>query len=224
LLAPEETAKLPAQLYPTHSGAQANATGVPVKPQPAQSRPALSQLAQASISTATAVVPIPAPVPVPAATNSRPTRPSLSDQLAAIGSSAEALTLNIKQNAGMTTVSDESDPPLFAFPTKALTIGTLSCRYPSPARFYKDRIEYTFHHPFESLEVEMHMYYRDLLQSTIVGGKLKFKLPRRLVNFLADFDPSNPNHVVSIELGGFVLTLTPRRLATLVRLNNLRLI
>lgn len=127
-------------------------------------------------------------------------RPSLSDQLAAIGSEAASLTLNIRQKAGLTADS-ESDPPLFVFPTKNLSIGTLNCRYPSPARFFRDRIEYVFHHPFESMEVEMHMYYRDILQPIIVGGKLRFKLPRRLIHFLSDFDPSNHNHVVSIELG-----------------------
>ena len=127
-------------------------------------------------------------------------RPSLSDQLAAIGSEAASLTLNIRQKAGLATDS-ESDPPLFVFPTKNLSIGTLNCRYPSPVRFFRDRIEYVFHHPFESMEVEMHMYYRDILQPVIVVGKLRFKLPRRLIHFISDFDPSNHNHVVSIELG-----------------------
>jgi hypothetical protein len=133
---------------------------------------------------------------------SRTIRPSLSEQLAAIGSEAETLTLNIKKKAGIAADS-ETDQPLYVYPTKNLSIGTLSCRYPSPARFYRDRIEYTFHHPFENMEIEMHMYYRDLLNASVVGTKLRFKLPRRLVHFLSDFDPSNPNHVVMIELGMF---------------------
>jgi len=140
--------------------------------------------------------------------NSRPTRPSLSEQLAAIGSKAEALTQDIRQKAGLPTDVD-GDQPLFVVPTRALVVGTLSCRFPSPARFYRDRIEYTFHHPFEALEVEMRLYYKDLLQPAMVGGRLKFKLPRRLVHFLSDFDPSNPNHNVSIELGSSFLRCSP---------------
>jgi hypothetical protein len=57
--------------------------------------------------------------------------------------------------------------------------------------------------------VEMHLYYKDLLQPAMVGGRLKFKLPRRLVHFLSDFDPTNPNHNVSIELGSLPLCFPP---------------
>lgn len=109
--------------------------------------------------------------------NGKSLRPSLSEQLAAIGCKAEALTQEIRQKAGLSTDSN-FDLPLFVVPAKSLSIGTLNCRYPAPARFYSDRIEYTFHHPFEPTEVEMSMYYRDMLQTALVGGKLKFKLPR----------------------------------------------
>ena len=89
-------------------------------------------------------------------------RPSLSEQLASIGAKAEALTADIKAKAGMPAdgAAGASDAPLFVVPSKCLAVGTLNCRYPSPARFFRDRIQYTFHHPFEATEIEMVMYYR----------------------------------------------------------------
>ena len=89
-------------------------------------------------------------------------RPSLSDQLASIGAKADALTADIKTKAGMSTdgIGGSNDVPIFVVPSKCLSVGTLNCRFPSPARFFRDRIEYTFHHPFESTEVEMVMFYR----------------------------------------------------------------
>jgi len=86
-------------------------------------------------------------------------------------------------------------------PAKAFSVGTLNCRYPSPARFYRSRIEYTFNHPFENSEILMTMYYTDMASPALAAGKLKFKLPRRLAHFPADFNPNNPSHAIVIELG-----------------------
>ena len=47
----------------------------------------------------------------------------------------------------------------------------------------------------------MVMHYCDMIQTALAGGRLKFKLPRRLVHFSSDFDPNNPTHVIAIELG-----------------------
>lgn len=126
-------------------------------------------------------------------------RPSLSEQLASIGANASALTQDIRAKAGLDRLSDSTDIPLFTMPAKCFTVGNLNCRYPSPVRFFNDRMEYTFHHPFESAEIRMVMYYRDLIGPSIVSNKLKFKVPRALTHFPADFDPSNPQHLITIE-------------------------
>ena len=127
-------------------------------------------------------------------------RPSLSEQLAAIGANAGALTASIRANAGLGNDS-AGDPPVVVLPAKSFTVGTLSCRYPSPARFYRDRLEYIFHHPYEAIEISMTMHYPDLMQVQLNSGKLRFKLPRRLDHFPSDFNPSNPTHAITIELG-----------------------
>jgi hypothetical protein len=127
------------------------------------------------------------------------TRPSLSEQLATIAANAAALTVDIRAKAGMDSTGTFGDPPLLTYPAKCFTVGTLSCRYPSPVSFYQDRMEYTFHHPFENSEIRMIMYYRDLSGPVIVGNKLRSKLPRALSHFPADFDPNNPQHQITIE-------------------------
>ena len=128
-------------------------------------------------------------------------RPSLSEQLAAITASAGALTASIRATAGMDNAGDIQDPPIVVLPARSFSVGTLSCRYPSPVRFYRNRLEYTFHHPFEASEILMTMHYSDMATSHLNAGKLKFKLPRRLTHFPADFNPNNPSHAITIELG-----------------------
>lgn len=41
----------------------------------------------------------------------------------------------------------------------------------------------------------------DMLQTALTAGRLKFKISRKLIHFASDFDPNNPMHVISIELG-----------------------
>ena len=128
-------------------------------------------------------------------------RPSLSEQLAAITADADALAKDIRAKGGLDKDDNPGDPAIVVLPAKSFSVGTLCCRYPSPTRYYRDRIEYTFHHPYENSEVHMTMYYCDMIQVALSGGRLKFKLPRRLVHFSSDFDPNNPTHVIAIELG-----------------------
>ncbi len=128
-------------------------------------------------------------------------RPSLSEQLAAITADADALTKDIRAKGGLDRNDDPNDQPIVVLPAKSFSVGTLCCRYPSPTRYYRDRIEYTFHHPYEHCEVHMIMHYSDMMQTALTAGRLKFKLPRRLVHFASDFDPNNPTHVIAIELG-----------------------
>ncbi len=90
----------------------------------------------------------------------RPQRPSLSEQLAAITANASNITKDIRSKHGLDSADDLNNPPLVTLPAKSFSVGTLCCRYPSPTRYYKDRLEYTFHHPYENSEVLMVMYYR----------------------------------------------------------------
>lgn len=148
-----------------------------------------------------------------------PTRPSLSAQLATISANAEAITQDIRAKAGMSPYSSSNstvgtgnsstvgaDPYLLlSMPAKCFTVGTLNCKYPSPVRFFPDRLEYTFHHPFEASEINMIMSYRDMSSFALNSPAatrmlLSFRVPRRLTHFSNDFDPSNPMHNIVIEL------------------------
>ena len=64
-------------------------------------------------------------------TSTRPTRPSLSEQLSAIANKAGDITAEIKANAGILTPSTKtgSECILHSTPVKNFTVGTLQCRY-----------------------------------------------------------------------------------------------
>ena len=94
-------------------------------------------------------------------TPQRPVRPSLSDQLAAIGAQADTLTHHIRKTHGLDAPPRSSvGTPVRTFPAHSFAVGRLECRFPSPVQFFVDRCEYTFHHPFEAVEIRMVMYYR----------------------------------------------------------------
>lgn len=138
-------------------------------------------------------------------------RPSLSEQLASIGAKAEAITTDIRLKAKIEAPSNSAaggggggDAALFSMPARCFTIGSLSCRFPSPIHFFSDRCEYIFNHPFEASVINMIIYYRDMSAISILGTKLKFKLPKKLACFLSDFDPQNPHHVISIEMSSML--------------------
>ena len=140
-------------------------------------------------------------------TSSKLQRPSLSQQLANITAQAETITKDIRSMAQNRTgsMTDKSIAPsehqlIFTIPAKCFEIGSLTCRYPSPVFFYTDRCEYSFSHPFESSTIQMIMYYKDMISALVNNSCFKFKLPRKLSHFSADFDPSNPNHDIKIEL------------------------
>jgi len=89
---------------------------------------------------------------------------------------------------------------LFSMPSKSFSVGSLTCKYPSPALFYSDRLEYAFNHPYEATCISMVVFYKDMQTVNIVGTKLRFKLPRKLSLFLGDFDPHNPLHMIVLEV------------------------
>jgi hypothetical protein len=89
---------------------------------------------------------------------------------------------------------------LFSMPSKSFSVGSLTCKYPSPALFYSDRLEYAFNHPYEATCISMVVFYKDMQTVNIVGTKLRFKLPRKMSLFLGDFDPHNPLHMIVLEV------------------------
>lgn len=143
-----------------------------------------------------------ADVPANTTLSNKRVRPSLSEQLAQIGAKADEITRDIKKNAGI-SVSAVSDSPLMSCPAAGFQVGSIRCRYPSPVSFFRDRCEYTFHHPFEPTEIRMIMYYRDMTDIRISGtGQpiVSFRIAKRLVCFAKDYDPSNSTHSVNIQL------------------------
>jgi len=79
-----------------------------------------------------------------------------------------------------------------------------------------------FHHPFEPKEINMIMFYNDLRNVTLgkSSRKLKFKIGHPLSEFSAknDYDHTNPNHFVSIELGsGLDITIVEKTIMPLLK-------
>lgn len=130
-----------------------------------------------------------------ASSSSRPQRPSLSDQLASIGAKADALTKDIRQTHGLAStvaMAATRDAPLCTFPAHAFVVGRLECRFPSPVTFFRDRCEYTFHHPFEAIEVLMIMFYKDMAHTTFSATTFRFRLLKRLAAFRGgDYEAGN---------------------------------
>mmetsp|Transcript_13119 Transcript_13119/g.21475 ORF Transcript_13119/g.21475 Transcript_13119/m.21475 type:complete len:360 (+) Transcript_13119:196-1275(+) len=156
------------------------------------------------------LTPSPSPAPTTSvrntnASNGRPMRPSLSEQLTAIADKAGEVTADIKAKAGIESDS-KLEKPLLISPAKNFTVGHLQCRYPAPVEFFNDRFEYKFHHPFQNAEIHLTMYYRDMTNASLTTspspGKLIFRVPRHLVHFAADYDPSK--HYVVLFLASNV--------------------
>ena len=177
------------------------------KPQLANSSQALSSSSgkQTPVSLPCTVLPrntLPKP-----AKRSKPKRPSLSEQLANIGAQADSITQSIRKDRDyLQPRNGSSQKEIQSMPAKCFSIGTLNCRYPSPVFFYNERCEYQFNHPYESSVVTMTIYYRDMSDVNIVGTKIRFKLPKRMALFIKDFDPSNPQHLIVIELSSTLHT------------------
>lgn len=139
----------------------------------------------------------------------KPCRPSFSSQIALIGLTAQRITDDIKQIDQKTnsqlkitiyTSKRENSDLLFSMPTKCFIIGFTRCKYPAPVSFYKDRCEFAFYHPHESSEIQMIIWYRDMISFSYSNCKLSFKLRKSLVHFPQEYNPTNPLHSVVIEL------------------------
>lgn len=128
---------------------------------------------------------------------SKPVRPSLSDQLAAIGDQASDITKEIKRNAGI--VDENNECSLYTCPAKSFCVGALNSKYSSNISFFINRCEYRFHHPYVATEIHMVMWYKDMSGVTCSNNRLSFRVPSSLIHFAKDYNPNNANHNISIE-------------------------
>ena len=135
-------------------------------------------------------------------------KPSFSSQLKLIGSIAEQNIADIKEIGFIRASQYERKEPIchedsdvvLSMPTKCITIGFTSCKYPAPIHFYRDRCEFLFYHPFETSEIYMVVWYRDMISFSFICRKFSFKLLRQLCHFPFDYDPNNPLHHIVVEL------------------------
>lgn len=148
-------------------------------------------------------------------------RPSFQDQLQSITMNIEKVNLNLnsKLNPNATTNIDQM---LFSIATKSFMIGSLTCKHPSPMKFYSTHFTYIFYHPYEATEILLQFYYKDLdnfcITSTMEISRFRFRINSRLIQFDRDYDCKNPFHVIVIEV--FALNKFNRdRIISLLRLH-----
>ena len=88
---------------------------------------------------------------------------------------------------------------------RALNIGALVSKLPSPVLFFDDRCEYSFYHPYEPKEIRMLMFYKDMHEARVLHSfgnawSFQFKIQRDLFHYGSDYQYRLPNHHVSVSL------------------------
>lgn len=134
-------------------------------------------------------------------------RPSLSEQLARIGSDASSITTQLTASFGGGSGNNaaagdaHSDVPLFQSPSKRFVVGKLEGKLPAVVRFLANRCEYAFHHPYAPTVIDMVMYYRDMEDAVVETGRrlFRFRIARDLLHYGSDYNYRDASHVVSIE-------------------------
>ena len=131
----------------------------------------------------------------------RPTRPSLSQQLATIGQQASGITAEIKKRAGIT--ESMADLAIYSCPARSFSVGNLQARVcTSLVYFYRDHAQYVFHHPYQTAtEISMRMYYRDMQTYRLANNKFSFHIASNLHQCFttSDYNPGNPSHMIVVE-------------------------
>jgi hypothetical protein len=129
-------------------------------------------------------------------------RPSLSEQLASIGSEAEKITNGLRERHGMKTCST----CLFTTPALLFVVGNLESKSPSPVEFHHTHVSYSFQHPYQTkTRIDMTMQYGHMVnarvrQDKISGKFFEFKIQAALEHYGIDYDPGKSEHVVKIRL------------------------
>ena len=157
--------------------------------------------------------PVPAPVkkkaprikslrkPKPLKRAPRKTRPSLSEQLANIGSGAASVTADLRKKHNLHPGEGE---PLFTSPSLKFIVGRLESKLPSPVNFFHDHCGYIFNHPYQSKQIKMKMYYSDMQKAHVresMGNYVfEFKIGHAMKQYGIDYDPGQHDHMVKIVL------------------------
>ena len=134
--------------------------------------------------------------------NKLATRPSLSEQLAAIGAGASSLTEDLRNKHGL----DNSQSILFSTPAISFVVGRLESKLPSPVVWYRHHCAYSFQHPYQrGTQIDMEMRYSDmtrpLVRSDKIGGHVfEFKICAPLSCYGIDYQPGKRDHMVKIRL------------------------
>lgn len=125
-------------------------------------------------------------------------RPSLTQQLRSIAQAAENVTTGILERHG--DIQAIRSGCLFTVPSQSFRVGKLESRFPSPVHVFRDRCEYVFHHPFETSQIKMVMYFKDMtrISTSRASRKFRFKIDHLLHHYLRDYDPRDENHFVEI--------------------------
>jgi len=130
-------------------------------------------------------------------------RPSLSDQLAALGSKTEAVTKGIKQSL----VKGEDlgkETALVLCQCDRFVVGRVVGAFTSPVQFFTDRALYAFIHPTQE-RIDMKMIYRHMSDIEVDDSKLtfRFRLRRPMGTtfwqwFKDDYEPHNASHFLQV--------------------------
>ncbi|TYZ57707.1 hypothetical protein PybrP1_009250 [[Pythium] brassicae (nom. inval.)] len=138
-------------------------------------------------------------------------RPSLADQLRSISQGAADVTAQLraahKLQPPSLLSSTRTDPMgaaavLLQTTTVGMTVGKLECRFPCPVLFLRDHCAYLFQHPFAATEIQMVMFYRDMVGArvNVRDRRFHFRILRALEHFGDDYNPANPQHAITIAL------------------------
>lgn len=214
-----------AEHQPAHESDQVVAPQQPVQLHPANDCPPRASATETaspktpSSTSSAACSPLVAPKPSmtqpsPLTRNFRTSqRPSLADQIKAISQGAQDVTTRLKTTyklaggagsesalATRTLTASGVSGGGFQATTIRMTVGRLDCRFPCPTTFAHDHCAYLFQHPFEAKEIQIIMYYRDMVDVSVAprDKTFRFRIDRALHQFGDDYNPSNPQHWIKI--------------------------
>ena len=132
----------------------------------------------------------------------RKQRPSLSEQLASIGSNADKITNGLRERHGLKLAASI----LFTTPAQLFVVGRLESRAPSPVEFHQNHCAYSFQHPYQTktrIDMKMqyvHMRNARVRQDRISGNFFEFRIESSLKHYGIDYDPGKREHVIKIKL------------------------
>lgn len=150
-----------------------------------------------------------------------PVRPSLSEQLSGIAMKASEITASLRNRGNKVSplmTASSTSSAILTIPSVCHSVGNLTSKFPSTCSYYSDHLEFLFYHPHESAEIRMVIWYRDMATTALLSSppRFRFRVPRRLVHFSLDYDPSKhfivltlPSSLASSQIKDVVMPLLP---------------